>query len=145
RYRIPPPRGRQEALVEYERRRSVKEMLLEQIIATCVETDDAVRLIRVVMERRSPVEGQAAWEEPAEAALKAVLRGDPQGVRYVWRQLVSTFRKQTLLYVALARSGHPQRIVASRGLQAVLRRLLAYLPRLSLLRKTLQTKPTIQE
>ncbi len=81
RYRIPPPRGTQESLVEYDRRRSVKEMLLEQIIATCVETGDAVRLIRVVMDRRSPAEGQEAWEEPAEAALKAVLRGDPQGVR----------------------------------------------------------------
>ena len=145
RYRIPPPRGTQEALVEYERRRSVKEMLLEQIIATCVETGDAVRLIRVVMDRRSPAEGQEAWEEPAEAALKAVLRGDPQGVRKVWRRLISTFGEQTLLYVALARSGHPQRIVASRGLQAVLRRLLAYLPRLGLLQETVQLIATIQE
>ena len=56
RYRIPPPRGTQEALVEFDRRRSVKEMLLEQIIATCVETGDAVRLIRVVMDRRRPAE-----------------------------------------------------------------------------------------
>jgi len=144
RYRIPLPRGTQEALVEYERRRSVKEMLLEQIIATCVETGDAVRLIRVVMDRRNPAEGQEAWEEPAEAALKAVLRGDPQGVRDVWQQLISTLGKQTLLYVALARSGHPQRIVASRGLQAVLRRLLAYLPRLGLLPETVQLISTIQ-
>ncbi|MEI8374574.1 MAG: hypothetical protein WCJ35_17250 [Planctomycetota bacterium] len=145
RYRIPPPRGTQEALVEYERRRSIKEMLLEQIIATCVETGDAVRLIRVVMDRRSPAEGQEAWEEPAEAALKAVLRGDPQGVRKVWRRLISTFSKQTLLYVALTRNGHPQRIVASRGLQAVLRRLLAYLPRLGLLHETVQLISAIQE
>jgi hypothetical protein len=145
RYRIPPPRGTQEALVEFERRRSVKEMLLEQIIATCVETGDAVRLIRVVMDHRSPAVGQEAWEEPAEAALKAVLRGDPKGVRKVWRQLISTFGDQTLLYVALARSGHPQQIVASRGLQAVLRRLLAYLPRLGLLQETVQLISTIQE
>ena len=41
RYRIPPPRGTQESLVEYDRRRGVKEMLIEQIIATCVETADA--------------------------------------------------------------------------------------------------------
>ena len=74
-----------------------------------------------------------------------MLRGDPQGVRKVWRQLISTFGQQTLLYVALARSGHPQRIVASRGLQAVLRRLLAYLPRLGLLRETVQLISTIQE
>ena len=145
RYRIPPPRGTQEALVEYERRRSVKEMLLEQIIATCVEAGDAVRLIRVVMEGHGPAIDREAWEEPAETALRAVLRGDPQGVRRTWRQLISTFSKQTLLYVALARSGHPQKIVASRGLQAVLRRLLAYLPRLGLLPETVQLISTIQE
>ena len=109
RYRIPPPRGTQEALVEYERRRSVKEMLLEQIIATCVETGDAVRLIRVVMDRRSPADGQEAWEEPAEAALKAVLRGDPQGVRNVWRRLIATFGKQTLA----VRGPGPQRSSAA--------------------------------
>ena len=76
---------------------------------------------------------------------EAVLRGDPQGVRKVWRKLISAFSEQTLLYVALARSGHPQRIVASRGLQAVLRRLLAYLPRLGLLQETVQLISTIQE
>ena len=144
-YRIPPPRGTQEALVEYERRRSVKEMLLEQIIDTCVEMGDAVRLIRVVMDRRGPSEGREAWEEPAEAALKAVLRGDPKGVKKVWQRLIATCGQQTLLYVALGRSGHPQRIVASRGLQAVIRRLLAYLPRLGLLRETVQLISTIQE
>ena len=145
RYRIPPPRGTQEALVEYERRRSVKEMLLEQIIAACVEASDAVRLIRAVMDRHDGVEGQEAWEVPAEAALKAVLRGDAAGVRTVWRKLISTFGEQRLLYVALARGGRPDRIVDSRGLQAVLRRLLAYLPRLGLLKETMQLISTIQE
>ena len=145
RYRIPPPRGTQEALVEFERRRSVKEMLLEQIIAACVETGDAVRLIRAVMDHHNGNEGQEAWEGPAEAAMKAVLRGDAEGVRKVWRKLISAFSEQTLLYVALARSGRPKDIVASRGLQAVLRRLLAYLPRLGLLQETMQLITTIQE
>ena len=45
----------------------------------------------------------------------------------------------------LARSGRPKDIVASRGLQAVLRRLLAYLPRLGLLQETMQLITTIQE
>jgi hypothetical protein len=145
RYRIPPPRGTQEALVEFERRRSVKEMLLEQIIAACVETSDAVRLMRAVMDHNNGSEGQEAWEGPAEAAMKAVLRGDGDGVRKVWKKLIAAFSEQTLLYVALARSGKPKDIVASRGLQAVLRRLLAYLPRLGLLQETMQLITTIQE
>ena len=49
------------------------------------------------------------------------------------------------LYVALGRGGNPQRIVASRSLQHVLRRLLAYLPRLGLLTETCQLLETIQE
>ncbi len=49
RHRIPPPRGTQESLVEYDRRRSVKETLLEEIIQTCVETADAARMIRASM------------------------------------------------------------------------------------------------
>ena len=77
--------------------------------------------------------------------MKAVLRGDAEGVRKVWRKLISAFSEQTLLYVALARSGRPKDIVASRGLQAVLRRLLAYLPRLGLLQETMQLITTIQE
>ena len=145
RYRIPPPRGTHASLVEYDQRRGVKEMLLEQIIATCVETEDAVRLIRVAMESRLPVEDLADWEQPAEQALRAVLRGDASGVRKVWRKLMTTLGRQPLLYVAIARGGHPQRIVASRGIQAMLRRLLAYLPRLGMLKETAQLIATIQE
>ena len=39
--RIPAPRGTHESLVEYDRRRSVKDTLLEEIISVCVETADA--------------------------------------------------------------------------------------------------------
>ena len=51
RYRIPAARGTQESLMEYDRRRSIKETLLEQIIAAAVETADAGRVIRLVMTR----------------------------------------------------------------------------------------------
>ena len=104
-----------------------------------------MRLIRAVMDRCDGAEGEEAWEAPAEAALTALLRGDAEGVRKVWKPLISALAKQTLLYVSLARGGSPQRIVASRGLQAVLRRLLAYLPRLGLLQETMQLITTIQQ
>ncbi len=48
-YRIPPPRGTHESLVEYDRRRSLKETLLEEIIEACVEAGDAARMIRASM------------------------------------------------------------------------------------------------
>jgi hypothetical protein len=145
RYPIPPPRGTHESLVEYDRRRGIKEMLLEQIIAICVETADAARVIRTMMHDPPPGAGMARWERPAERVLRALMRGDAAGVRRQWRDLIGSLAGQPLLYVALARGGNPQRIVASRGLQTMLRRLLAYLPRLGLLRETKQLIEAVQE
>ncbi len=146
RYRIPPPRGTQESLVEYDRRRSIKETLLEQIIAAAVETADAGRLIRVVMGGPPPAaDGLLPWEQPVEEMLRAVLRGDVAAIRRQWSDLTAALAQQPLLYVALARGGNPLRIVASRGLQAMLRRLLGYLPRLGLLTETARLIETIQE
>src|SRR5208283_1185052 len=51
-YCIPTPRGTHDSLVEYDRRRAVKEQLLEQMIATCVEMADAARSLRAVVEER---------------------------------------------------------------------------------------------
>jgi len=62
-----------------------------------------------------------------------------------WPDLVASLRGQPLLYVALARGGSPQKIVASRNLQRVLRLLLAALPRLGLLDQTYRLLQTIQE
>jgi len=145
RYRIPPPRGTHESLVEFDRRRAVKETLLEQIIATCVEMGDAARIIRAVMHQPEPAREGAAWEEPADQVLRAVFRGDAPTVRRLFPALTAALGQQPLLYVALARGGNPQRIVASRSIQGVLRRLLAYLPRLGLLVETYRLLETVQE
>jgi hypothetical protein len=66
-------------------------------------------------------------------------------VRDAMPDLIRELRKQPLLYVALGRGGKPQRIVASRGLQYVLRHLLAYLPRLGLLTETCRLLETAQK
>src|SRR3954471_21673805 len=44
-YRIPQPSGSHESMVEFDRQRMIKDSLLEHIIATCVETVSAGRLI----------------------------------------------------------------------------------------------------
>ncbi len=157
RYRIPPPRGTYEALVEYDRRRGVQEMLAEQIIATCVEVADAGRMIRAAAEGQLPPDAAAAaddadadagsedWERPAGRVLHAVLRGDADAIRETWDNLIESLLREPLLYVALAKGGNPQRIVASRNIQRVLRRLLAYLPRLGLLQETAELIETAQD
>jgi hypothetical protein len=144
RYPIPAPRGNHDSLVEYDRRRAVKEQLLEQIIATSVETDDAARSIRAALREHVPEAKPMLWEEPAQRVLRAVFRGEREGVRAAWPELLKALRNQPLLYVALARGGSPQKIVASRNIQRVLRRLLAYLPRLGMLEETFRLIQTIQ-
>jgi len=150
RYRIPPPRGNYEALVEYDRRRGVKEMLLEQIIAACVETADAARVIRAAGGRldeagERDLEASEAWERPAGEVLRGVLQGDVAAVRNALPDLIDALLEQPLLYVALARGGHPQRIVSSRSIQRLLHRLLGYLPRLGLLHETAGLIETAQD
>ena len=66
-------------------------------------------------------------------------------MRAAWPDLLRALGREPLLYVALARGGSPERIVASRNIQQVLHRLLAYLPRLGLLEETCQLLKTIQE
>ena len=75
RYRIPAPSGAHDSMVEYDRRRSVKEMLLESIINTCVDTADAMRMIGAVMADPVSAADPQSWEEPMHRVLSAVLRG----------------------------------------------------------------------
>ncbi len=112
-YRIPPPRGTYESLLEYDRRRGVKEMLLENIINACVETAGAARLISAVMSEPVELAQAEDWEEPMQQALRAVVRGDAAKIRGVWKKLLGALGRQPLLYVALARGGNPLRIVAA--------------------------------
>jgi hypothetical protein len=145
RYRIPAPSGAHDSMVEYDRRRGVKEMLLESIINTCVDTADAMRMIRAAMAGSTPlVDDARQWEEPMHRVLCAVLRGDAAGVRKDWKELLTALGRQPLLYVSLARGGNPLKIVAARSLQSTLCRLLAYLPRLGLVFETAQLLETIQ-
>ena len=74
-----------------------------------------------------------------------MLRGDAAGVRKVWPKLIAACGRQPLLYVALARGGNPQRIVASRGLQACSAACWPTCRGWACLRETVQLIDTIQE
>jgi len=143
RYRIPAPRGTHESLVEYDRRRGIKEVLLERIIAACVETADAGLFIRAMLPCRQAA-GAEDWQAPAEEVLRAVARGDAAAARAACPQLLEALARQPLLYVPTSRGGNPRRLVDSRSVQRLLRRLLAQLPRLGLLTETYRLIETIQ-
>src|SRR5690606_38296546 len=54
RYKLPSAGGNQDALIDYDRRRMVKEAMLERIVATTVETADAARYLLAT----SPAKGK---------------------------------------------------------------------------------------
>ena len=93
-------------------------------------------MIRAAMQQPAEIAVGEKWEEPVHQVLRAVLRGDAAAVRKDWPQLLAALRPQPMLYMSLARGGNPQRIVRTRAMHSVLRRLLAYLPRLGLIFET---------
>ncbi|MFH1268261.1 MAG: hypothetical protein ABIK89_21280 [Planctomycetota bacterium] len=145
RYRLPAPSSALDAMVEYDRRRGIKDSLLERIIAASVETADAGRFILATIDHEGTSETPNDWELPARRVLRAMFRGDVDTAREVWPELLETLKRQPLLYVPTARGGNPQRIVASRSVQQTLWRLLTYAPRLGLLGETYDLIETVQE
>jgi len=143
RFQIPLPRGTHESLVEFDQRRSVKEFLLDRVISACVETADASRLLASAIGCETPKLELASWEKQAYPVLRALYRGDAQGVKNLWFPLLETLADQPLLYVPTSRGGNPQSIFASRSLQRVLVRFLDHLPRMGLITETFQLLKTI--
>jgi hypothetical protein len=143
-YRIAPPRGTHASLVEFDQRRAIKEMLVERIMSACVETADAARLLPTLVDRDPPDAPGKNWEALSQRVLRALYRGQIEFARGVWPRLRRALAEQPLLYLPLTRGGNPQRIVQSRNVQRVLRRLLVALPRLGLIQETGELLQTIQ-
>jgi hypothetical protein len=145
---LAPTSAEHEALVEYDRRRMVKESLLERVIATSVVTAEAELFLRAVLtDESSGVSGaddtdtENAEPEhwaPTVELWRALLKTDTVEARKLWPSFLAAIRKQPLLYVPLAKGGDPRRIAVARSMQQTMRMLLAQLPRLGLLREACQ-------
>ncbi|MGD9720062.1 MAG: hypothetical protein AB7O59_02470 [Pirellulales bacterium] len=143
--RIPAPSASRDSLLEYDRRRAVKDALVDKVAATVIESADAARTLRAVLPR--PAAPPPAVESATDGALiedvlRAALAGDPATVRQHWPALVAYLRTQPILYVPLAKGGSPARVAQARALQQALRDLVAWLPRLGLLAETCQLMET---
>ncbi|HEV3138453.1 MAG TPA: hypothetical protein VGZ26_11130, partial [Pirellulales bacterium] len=133
--RIPTPSSSRDSLLEFDRRRGLKDMLVEKVISTTIETADAQRSIRATL---PAAVGAAEPEAVLDDILRAVLCGDPMHVRKFWPRFLAGLRPQPLLYVPVNKGGDPTRLARARILQQALRDLLQGLPRLGLLAETCQ-------
>ncbi len=133
--RIPPPSASRDSLLEFDRRRGVKEALVDKIVATTIETADAARAMRAALPAATaPAEGSAV----IDGVLRAVMQQDRHRIRELWPAFLVELSTQPLLYVPLSKGGEPARLAQARVLQQALRDLLQWLPRLGLLRETCQ-------
>jgi hypothetical protein len=152
---IPAPLGSYDSLVEYDRRRSIKEHLLYAVINTCLDTQLAVGTLEGALgqaESAAPVPSQSptdegdaspgsddkrpAWELLGIELEQALLAGAPEQTRQLLPQFLDSFQSEPLLFTALSDGGQPRLILRVRAAQAVLRALVTNLPRLGLLRET---------
>lgn len=142
---LPAPLGNHEALVEYDRRRMVRESLISRVAATCVETSDAARLILAARESSDGHAELAEWEQHAVSVLQDLFRCDAERLRQRFPELRALLQQQPILYIPLARNGPAREIVAAQNVQQVLSQLLGCLPRLGLLAETCQLISTAQD
>jgi hypothetical protein len=136
--RVPEPLGSHDSLIEYDRRRMLKEQLLYSAINTCLDVSLAVGSLHAAA-ATAPGEAEAGrptWEAWAVRLEQSFLRGDAAEARAALPHFLETFRDEPLLFVPLAEGGEPRYILRSRTAQTILRALVATLPRLGLLRET---------
>jgi hypothetical protein len=146
---IPEPMGSYDSMVEYDRRRLLKEHLLHTVVATGLDSRLAAVAIRSALsaaEERSPISQDAPqWEPLIHRLVQSLLRGDSQQAREVLPAFVQSFQKEPLLFPALTEGGHPRQILRVRIAQTFLRTLLGNLPRLGLLREAFELLKTAWE
>lgn len=145
RVRIPKPSGTADSLAEYDQLRGTKEILLDRVIWTIVEVEDAVLYLKAMLRDETPEPYEKPWKSTALQTLGAVFRRDVQRVRALWPTLVERLKTETLLYVPTARGGDAKAIVECRRLQQIVARLLDFAPKLGLLTETFKLIECVQK
>jgi hypothetical protein len=135
---VPRPSGDYDSMVEYDRRRSTKERLLNQVIATCLDHALAVGALRGLRPNSPAEEESDKWQPHAVRLERALMRERPDDARDILPEFVTRFRTEPLLYTPLSHDGHPKLILRASLAQMMLRGLVHNLPKQGMLRETYQ-------
>jgi hypothetical protein len=144
RFRVPTPAGTHESLVEYDRRRLLKESLLARIVACCVETSSAAHWLMASCDAAEGGDELADWERHSVGVMRVMFRGEANEVSRLFPQLRAALDGEPILYVPLSRQGAPGQIVGARSMHQLLLALMHGLPRMGLLNETCQLIATAQ-
>jgi hypothetical protein len=146
---VPEPLGSYESIVDFDRRRNLKEQLLYRVIHSCLDMSMAVGTLKGALGHEEREHGgpesekrRPQWEIVAVDLERALLAGNVTATRALLGPFLSTFQDEPLLFTSLADGGEPKQILRVRLAQAVLRALVTNLPRIGLLRETYQLLQT---
>lgn len=145
RHSIPRPLPTEESLLEYDRRRGLKDHALYQIAQCLVEASLASLWLQAA--RRSdpdarPDPAAPLWQRSAVSLLRAVLHGDAAQARIPFPELRARLDVEPILYAPLTKGGDPRQIVNARLFHALIEHWLVALPRLGLLAESWQLLDT---
>ncbi len=141
-----------DSMRSYDRRRVLRDSLMERIIGTAVEMSDSRRLVSGVLLAlpgcdSQPAADEAMAEDDAQAVrmFAALIASDHQQVRELFPPFLEALADKNLLYIPLSKGGDPVKIYVARLRQRVLRHLMHWLPRRGLIAETCLLIETARE
>jgi hypothetical protein len=152
--RLGHPDGEHESMLEYNRKRLVKESLIEGAIGTCVDVAEAERFLLAALTLESPLPAAATQDTDAIGAdlvevarvLAAAMQGDTASAAlHAAEFLRDKLPQWQILYVPLAKAGNAQQISLVRIRQRILENLVIVLPRLGLLAQTMNMLDAVRQ
>ncbi|TWT67192.1 hypothetical protein [Allorhodopirellula solitaria] len=150
-YKIKPVGTDKESMRSYDRRRVLRDGLMERIIETAVEMSDARRLISSALcalngELSSDLGEEFAEDDAGAIELfAALIAGDSDLARSSFPAFVESIIQRNLLYIPLSRGGDPVKIYVARLRERVLRHLLHWMPRRGLIVETCRLIETARQ
>lgn len=160
-YPLPVGGSDHDAMLHYDQHRLYKDTLLDQAIHTCIETENAIRLLLAVIraidhlvdDKPLKLAGTSQQEaddlaaamngsEPLVTVFAAILLQDSGQVIENFERLTEYLHDQSLLYVPISKGGDPKAIVKARVLQIAILDLMRHMPAIGLLTETFELTQT---
>jgi hypothetical protein len=144
---IPEPSGGLESVMEFDRRRAVKNEVLDATVQTLVEMNAAARALAALLPRTQELQGAPAtgptaqlpnWEPVSIRLERAIASGDRGAARRLLPAFVTVFRDEPLLVCPPSDGGLPDQAIRAQTALHIMESLLIRLPKIGLLRETYQ-------
>ncbi|MGI9470152.1 MAG: hypothetical protein ACR2NZ_01380, partial [Rubripirellula sp.] len=149
---IAPAGSDKDSMRSYDKRRVLRDSLMERIIGTAVEMSDSRRLVSGALlalsdGKSDPLADEEMAEDDAQAVkmFGALIASDHEKLRELFPPFLEALSDKNLLYIPLSRGGDPVKIYVARLRQRVLRHLMHWLPRRGLMVETCRLIETARQ